>query len=276
MLPLYNFHSHSLHCDGKEPLEEYVKAAIEKKFKHLGFSAHSPLPFPNEWSLTPESFKQYVQNARHLIEKYKDDIQLHLGLEIDYIPGHSEDFEGFMRNTPLDYNIGSIHLVRHEESGKIWFIDGPVEGYINGVNDIFKGDFREAVTAFYRQTIDMVKTQRPQIIGHIDRVKMHNKQRWFSTHEKWYQDLVEETLQVVAEHGCIVELNTRGVYSGKTDEFFPSDDVMQKCLEMDIPVMVNTDAHHPSQLDMLFTEGHNRLKEIGFKSVTTPFGVYEL
>ena len=276
MIPLYNFHSHSHHCDGKEHMEDYVKAAIKRKFKALGFSAHSPLPFPNEWSLTPESFRQYVTDARYLIEKYKTQIDLFLGLEIDYIPGHSEDFEGFMKNTPLDYNIGSVHLVRHEEDNRIWFIDGPLEGYIKGVNEIFNGDYRAAVTAFYKQSVRMIETQKPQIIGHIDKVKMHNKQRWFSTGEAWYQELVDETLQAAAKHGCIVEVNTRGLYTGKTDEYFPSQEIIQKCYELNIPMMINTDAHHPDQLDKHFHEAHELLRKIGFKSLKTPFFEYEI
>ena len=276
MIPLYNFHSHSHHCDGKESMEEYVKAAIEKKFKAFGFSAHSPLPFPNEWSLTPEGFRQYVQDARHLIEKYSNEIDLYLGLEIDYIPGHSEDFAGFMKDTPLDYNIGSVHLVRSEEDGKIWFIDGPVEGYINGVNEIFKGDFKAAVTAFYKQSIRMIETQQPQIIGHIDKVKMNNKQRWFSTGEKWYADLIDQTLEAAAKNNCIIELNTRGFYTGKIDEYFPSTDILHKCLDLGIPMMVNSDAHHPSQLDKHFAEGHDLLRKVGFKSVKTPFFEIEI
>lgn len=276
MIPYYNFHSHSHHCDGKEHMEDYVKSAINKNFKALGFSAHSPLPFPNEWSLTPESFRQYVQDANYLKEKYSKIIDLYLGLEIDYIPGHSEDFEGFMKDTPLDYNIGSVHLVRSKHGGKIWFIDGPLEGYIEGVNEIFEGDYRAAVTAFYNQTIEMIETQKPQIIGHIDKVKMHNKQRWFSTSEQWYQDLVEETLQVAARHNCIVELNTRGLYTGKLDEYFPSVEIVQKCFDLNISMMVNSDAHHPDQLDQQFMEGHELLKKTGFKTLRTPFFEYEI
>jgi histidinol-phosphatase (PHP family) len=276
MIPLYNFHSHSQHCDGKEQMEDYVKSAIRKKFKAFGFSAHSPLPFPNEWSLTPESFKQYVTDARYLIEKYKNKIDLYLGLEIDYIPGHSEDFAGFMKNTPLDYNIGSIHLVRHKENNKIWFIDGPLEGYINGVNEIYNGDYREAVVAFYKQSIQMIQTQKPDIIGHIDKVKMHNKQRWFSTFEKWYVDLIDQTLEAAARQGCIIELNTRGLYTGKTSDYFPSTEILQKCLDMGISMMVNSDAHHPDQIDNHFMEAHKLLKDIGFKSLKTPFFEYEI
>jgi histidinol-phosphatase (PHP family) len=276
MYPLYNFHSHSQHCDGKEQMEDYVKSAISKNFKALGFSSHSPLPFPNEWSLTPESFKQYVSDAHFLIEKYGQQIDLYLGLEIDYIPGHSEDFEGFMKNTPLDYNIGSVHLVRHPENGKIWFIDGPLEGYVNGVNEIYKGDYKAAVTDFYRQTIRMIETQKPNIIGHIDKVKMHNKQRWFSTSEAWYKQLVNQALEAAAKHNCIIELNTRGLYTGKIDEYFPSTEILHKCFDLNIPMMVNSDAHHPDQLDQQFAEGHELLKKIGFKTLKTPFFEYEI
>jgi histidinol-phosphatase (PHP family) len=276
MIPLYNFHSHSMHCDGKEQMEDYVIKAIEKNFRALGFSAHSPLPFPNEWSLSRESFMQYVDNARLLKQKYGNQIDLYLGLELDYIPGYSDNFSAFVKSTPLDYHIGSIHLVRHPEKDKIWFIDGPLEGYINGVHEIFEGNFRDAVTAFYRQTIEMVRTQKPDIIGHIDKVKMHNKQQWFSTSDRWYTDLVDETLQAVSDNGCIVEVNTRGVYSGKTTEYFPNEEVIRKCFDLNIPMMVNTDAHHPDQLDKLFMEAHGLLKDIGFKTLKTPFFEYEI
>ncbi len=275
MIPLYNFHSHSLHCDGKETMEDYVKSAIARNFKALGFSAHSPLPFNNEWSLTTEKFRQYVADARYLIEKYQGKIELYLGLEIDYIPGHSEDFQGFTKNTPLDYNIGSVHLVSHQ-SGNIWFIDGPFEGYINGVNEIYQGDFKAAVTDFFRQSIKMIETQKPNIIGHIDKVKMHNKQRWFSTSENWYTRLVDETLEAAARNGSIIELNTRGVYTGKTDEYFPSTDILYKILELNIPMMVNSDAHHPDQLENHFHQAHELLKKVGFKELKTPFFDYSI
>jgi histidinol-phosphatase (PHP family) len=276
MIPLYNFHSHSLLCDGKEGMEDYVKAAIEKNFRALGFSSHSPLPFDNVWSLSKENFVQYVKDALYLKEKYQFAIDLYLGLEIDYIPELSDNFAAFINETPLDYSIGSVHLVRHPESGKIWFIDGPEEGFINGVKEIFGGDYREAVTAFYRQSIMMIQTQKPDIIGHIDKVKMHNKERWFSTSDSWYVDLIEDTLEAVAASGSIVEINTRGMYTGKINEYFPSEDIIQKCYDRGIPMMVNSDAHHPDQLDKLFMEAHHLLKKIGFKSLKTPFFEYEI
>lgn len=272
----YNFHTHSHFDDGREPLEAYVLAAIENGLEAFGFSAHAPLPLDTAWALPAKDFPEYVAEAKKLKEAYKDQIRLYLGLEIDYIPGISEDFAGWLKDSPLDYCVGSLHLVKPGPGDAIWFIDGPAEGYFKGIEQVFGGDARKAVTAFYEQSIAMVHTQPINIIGHLDKVKMHNKEKLFSTSEGWYHTLVDRLLQAIRERGVIVELNTRGVYTGKTQEYFPSDAVLEKCLHYDIPVMVNTDAHHPEQILSHFEEGVKHLKDIGFKKMKTPFFAVEL
>jgi histidinol-phosphatase (PHP family) len=267
----YNFHTHSHFDDGREPLEAYVLSAIDKDLEALGFSAHAPLPLETVWALPAKDFPDYVAETRKLKVQYKDQIRLYLGLEIDYIPGISEDFQGWIKNTPLDYCIGSVHLVKPGPGDAIWFIDGPAEGYFKGVETVFGGDARKAVTAFYEQSIQMVMTQPLNIIGHLDKVKMHNQEKLFSTSEPWYQALVDKLLKAIKEKGVIVELNTRGIYSGKSKEYFPSPVILEKCLRLDIPVMVNTDAHHPGQILSHFEEGVKHLKDIGFQKMKTPF-----
>ncbi len=273
---LYNFHTHSHFDDGKERLEDYVTAAIEKGFHALGFSGHSPLPIENEWSLPAADFPEYVAQVKKLKEQYKDRIKVFLGLEIDYIPGISQDFAAWINDTPLDYCIGSVHLVRHPGSGQIWFIDGPAEGYFKGVEEIFGGDIRKAVTAFYEQSIEMVNTQPMNIIGHLDKVKMHNKEQLFSQEDAWYHDLIDALLDAVKAKGVIVELNTRGVYTGKSHDYFPSPVILEKCRHRAIPVMVNADAHHPNQIANYFEEGVVLLRELGFSKMTTPFFEVEI
>ena len=275
----FNFHTHSHHDDGKEPLEDFVKEAVEKGLKAIGFTGHSPLPFSNEWSLPKETFPDYLAEVRRLKEQYKDVIDVYMGLEIDYIPGYSDNFRNFLNGAGLDYCIGSVHLVMKpgsNECGDIWFIDGPREGYLKGIDRLFDGDARAAAEAFFEQSREMVATQRPHIIGHLDKVNMHNKGDLFDTSEEWYQKAVHRLLEAVAAAGTIVELNTRGVYSGKTDAYFPATPILQKCLEYDIPVMVNTDAHHPSQVDKLFDEGVQLLKDVGYRKMTTPFFEVEI
>lgn len=267
----YNFHTHSHYDDGRMAMEDFVIEAIDQGFDALGFSGHSPLSMENEWSIKGSDLPEYVATGKRLRQQYADQIRLYLGLEIDYIPGVSDDFDVFRKGIPLDYCIGSVHLVRHPVSHQIWFIDGPEEQFFEGLDAIFGGDIRQAVTAYFEQSIQMVETQQPDIIGHLDKVKMHNKGRYFDTKEAWYQQLIDRLLLAVKQHHVIVEVNTRGVYTGKTKEFFPSADVLEKCLHLGIPVMVNSDAHQPGQLYKLVAEAEALLRDIGYKHVHTPF-----
>lgn len=269
----YNFHTHSQLDDGQGGLEDYVQAALDRGLQALGFSAHSPLPLDNQWSLPAARLPEYVALGKRLKAQYRDHIRLFLGLEIDYIPGISEDFAAYVRDIPLDYCLGSVHLVREGPQGPFWFIDGPEKGFFEGVSECFGGDAQRAVTAYYRQSTDMVKSQRPDIIGHMDKVKMHNKGRLFSEEDAWYRALVDELLQAIRDAGVIVELNTRGVYSGRVSTYFPSPWILDRCLHMGIPVMVNADAHKPGEVDAHFAQGVGLLKEIGFKEMHTPDGV---
>jgi histidinol-phosphatase (PHP family) len=272
----YCFHSHSHYDDGKLAMEDFVLAAIDAGFDAFGFSGHSPLPNDNEWSIKIRELPEYVAEGKRLKEQYKHQIKLYLGLEIDYIPGMSDDFSVFVKDIPLDYCIGSVHLVRNPENDGIWFIDGPIEGFFEGLKLVFGGDVKKAVTAYFEQSILMIETQKPNIIGHLDKVKMYNKEELFKTTDAWYLELVQRLLETIKQHNTIVEVNTRGVYTGKTDEFFPSTRVLKTCYEMGIPMMINSDAHHPDQISKLVPEAIALLRGIGYKEVHTPFACYRI
>lgn len=271
----YNFHTHSHYDDGKLKLEDMVKGALDAGLGAIGFSGHSPLPFENEWSISPALYPEYLAEARRLKQQYGHLIKIYLGLEIDYIPGFSDNFKTFIDGAGLDYCIGSVHLVMKPGSKNpddIWFIDGPREGYIQGIQKVFGGDVRMAVEAYYNQQSEMVVTQRPNIIGHMDKVNMHNRDNaLFDASADWYKDAVIRLLDAIAQTGTIVELNTRGVYTGKTSSYFPHTWILEECFKRHIPVMVNSDAHHPEQLDKHFKEGVDILRQVGYKKMTTPF-----
>ena len=73
---LFNLHTHSYFCDGKEEPEEYVKQAIELGYHTLGFSSHAPVPFENNFSLKEDKMEEYFSTIRALGEKYKDKINI--------------------------------------------------------------------------------------------------------------------------------------------------------------------------------------------------------
>ena len=264
----YNLHQHSLFSDGKSELEEYVKGALELGMIAIGFSEHSPLPFDNPFSLKAKSIDEYIRQTNSLKEKYKDKLSIYRALEMDFVPGMSEDFNYWRERCKVDYLIGSIHLVKPDDFDDLWFTDGPdYKVYDQGIRDFFGGDVKKAVKQFYHQTNTMIETQEFEIIGHFDKIKMHNRNRFFSDKDKWYRDLVDETIGLIKQKELIVEINTRGIYKKRSDELFPDGYALQRVKEMGIPIILSSDAHHPSELTMLFDFAQQKIIEIGFRSV---------
>jgi len=262
---MYNFHSHTNYCDGSAEPEHYVVEAIRQGFKSYGFSAHSPIPIPNNFALTNETIRPYCNEIERLKKKYKGQIDIFLGMEADFITGLSTPFNDFRTQFNLDYIIGSVHVVR-SPAGNTWFIDGPRrESYDDGLNRFFNDEIRIAVTSFYHQTNLMLETERFEILGHFDKITMHNQNRFFTSSETWYRKLVLETIAVVKEKGIVVEINSRGLYKKRSADFFPETFILRHLHDAKIPVMINSDAHAPHEINLLRNESIAALKHAGFK-----------
>jgi histidinol-phosphatase (PHP family) len=268
---LLNLHTHTHFSDGSDAPEEYVKEAIIQGFSILGFSDHSPIRVPNSFAIQDGDLPRYVAAINQLKKtgngKRVTSPEILLGLEYDYIPGVSDPLKEIREKYSFDYIIGSVHLVRNPDHEEAWFIDGPhVSSYDTGLRNVFGGHIREAVTAFYRQSQKMLLHEKPDIIGHLDKIKMHNRNRYFREDESWYVRLVDETLDVIRQTGTVVEVNTRGMYKKRSDTLFPGDEILDKIRQMKIPVTLTSDAHKPKELSLLFPETIKLLSETGIRS----------
>jgi len=265
---LTNHHTHSLYSDGSSEPEEYILEAIIKGFDILGFTEHSPLPFENTFSFKQENRDEYVALMQNLKQKYSSQLVVYSGMEMDYIPGMSESFAKTKLEYKLNYLIGSVHLVKPENNEELWFTDGPdYRTYDKGLNELFAGDIKKAVTTYYRQINEMIETQQFDIIGHFDKIKMHNQNRFFKEDEPWYMALVNETLNLLQDRDIIVEVNTRGIYKKRSETTYPGLDILRQIKAMRIPVMVNSDAHKPHELDGEFEYAFSLLKGAGIDEV---------
>ncbi|TRX70324.1 histidinol-phosphatase [Carboxylicivirga sp. M1479] len=272
----FSFHTHSDFCDGKASVEEVCEKAIELGLGAVGFSSHAPVAFETTWAMNFHKMDSYVKEVERCRLKYKDQLEVYRSLETDFIaPGKSIPFDEYRALGQLDYIIGSVHLVANPQSQQgLWFLDGPVENYEKGLNTCFNGDAVAAVQQYYSQIQEMVRTQKPDVIAHMDKVVMNNKNRFFTEEDAWYQDVVEETLQVIAKSESIVEINTRGIYRGKYHTWFPNERIIKRCVDLNIPLTVSVDAHHPDELIAGFEEAVLALQKMGcrYLSVFTELG----
>lgn len=264
----FNLHTHTQFSDGTGTPEEFILQAIRQGFDIFGFSEHAPVPFENNFAIHEDQLSIYTETTRALQAKYSDKIEILTALETDYIPGFTEDFSVYRKEYNLDYVIGSIHLVKNGADSHLWFIDGPrVESYDEGFKRTFGGDARKAVTAYYHQTNEMIENQEFDIIGHLDKIQMHNKGRYFRGDESWYQALVNECLDLIDEKDIIVEVNTRGIYKKRSDSLFPGLEILKTIHQRSIPITLSSDAHNAVEISLYFDEAIEILKEIGFREV---------
>ena len=280
---LTNLHTHTRFSDGSDEPIEYIREAARQGFSILGFTDHSPVPFENTFAIRegrlPEycdailGFKSKSTLSYQNLEKEFPETRIPeilLGLEIDFIPGMTTPIAEYRKSCPFDYVIGSIHLIRGDDLSSLWFIDGPdISIYDKGLNEVFHNNVRKAITAYYRQVNEMVEVHQPDIVGHLDKVKMYNRGRYFSEADSWYLNLIDESLELIKQTGCVIEVNTRGLYKKRSDSLFPGPAVLKKVHALNIPVTVCSDAHKPQELSLLFSDTCRLLKEIGFSTTIT-------
>ena len=286
----YNLHTHSIYSDGKSQPREIVEEAVRQGLTTLGFSEHSPLPFDNNFSVKEADMPHYVAEIAQLKEEFKGKIDIYCGLEADYLTGVSEPFAMTKKKYHLDYLIGGVHLVVNPafrqaqrpsltevpelvkgptiSTDEIWFIDGPKwEVYDDGLQKLFDGDIRSAVCRFFEQSNEMIENEPFDIIAHFDKIKMHNRDRYFHEDEPWYRKLALETLDLIREKGLVMEINTRGIYKKRYNGFYPSPWLMEEACKMGVPAIISADAHHFSEISLEFVAAEEALKKAGYRSV---------
>jgi histidinol-phosphatase (PHP family) len=257
-----NYHTHCTYCDGKEPIEAFVKRANEIELSHLGFSSHAPVPGENDFAIKEERIPEYTQEVHSFQEQSKT--KLLVALECDFIPGMTKPFDHFRHNYKLDYIIGGVHLVRPENEDQLWFIDGSKrEIYDDGLDRLFNHNVEKAVTRFWEQSFQMLEEEHFDIIAHMDKIKMHNQHRFFTEQEPWYIALVDHALDLIRKHNVIIEINTRGLYKKRCDNFYPSDYILSQARKMHLPFVVSSDAHKSEELNLYYQEALDKLKSFG-------------
>jgi histidinol phosphate phosphatase HisJ family len=265
----YNLHTHSIYSDGKSTPREIVEEAVRQGFETIGFSEHGPLNFETNFAVKSERMADYVAEIHQLKTEFQDKIQVLCGLELDYITDSTEPFAQTKDNNKLDYLIGGLHLVGHANNAdELWFTDGPdYHTYDQGLEKFFGNDIKKAVRRFFDQTNEMIEGETFNIIAHFDKVKMHNRDRFFHEDEPWYRTMVLETLDLIKQKDLIMEVNTRGLYKKRCDTFFPSPWILEIASKMDIPAIISADAHHYSEISKCFDEAVSALKNAGYKAI---------
>lgn len=113
----HNYHTHTSRCGHAVGTDEqYVVNAIKAGIQVLGFSDHAAYhePDPGE-RMNIEQVPDYVQSVLALKEKYKDQIEIHLGMEVEYYPSEWDTLSKYRQQ--MEYILlGQHQLDLHGKS----------------------------------------------------------------------------------------------------------------------------------------------------------------
>jgi histidinol-phosphatase (PHP family) len=254
-----DYHTHHVRCGhAVGTLEEYVQRGIAMGLQQLGLSDHMPLlhvdpaTYLEGMAMPMDELPRYFEEAKQLQHKYKDQIDIRVGLEGDFIEGYEEQIERIVTGYDWDYVIGSVHFLGEWDVTDFRQLAGWEGKDIYSVYEQYYDAIQKAAkTGFY------------DYIGHVDVIK-----RFEFKPEVETLSLAKRALDTIHAHGLAIELNASGLRT-PVKEMFPSRDVLAYAVELGIPLTIGSDAHHPDKLCNYFDQAHALLRELGVKQLAT-------
>ncbi|MBD3195635.1 MAG: histidinol-phosphatase HisJ [Candidatus Lokiarchaeota archaeon] len=264
-----DFHTHNKRCKHAEgELSEYVNSAINKDLKIIGLSDHFPASYNEgdntlrlqQFAMKENEVEDYLNDAKHLKELYKEKIDVKIGFEVGYLDGKEDNYSPRIKelNGTIDYLIGSVHTLKLK--GKYWGIKNQdLQTLVNryGTKFVYSYYFKSIEKMLLSKNFDL------DIIGHIDYIKNGNENPYldeFILKEMW------KLMPLIKEKEVTVEINTQGLRNGYK-KLYPCEEVIKMLFDYGIPVVLSSDAHSPSQVGYKFQDVIQIIKSIGYTSV---------
>ncbi len=241
-----DLHNHTHLCNhATGSIESFAQKAIEKKIDIFGFSDHAPMNFDQKYRMNFKEMKNYEKEVLHVKKKYKGEIEILLGYEVDFLDGY---IDNRVLDANVDYLIGSVHFLNK------WSFDNPEFIAVYQSKDI--DDIWEDYFAAIKK---MAKSNLFEIVGHIDLVKIFK-----FLPKKEIKLIAKEALKEIKKAGMIVEINSAG-YRKPILEPYPSPDIMELLVEFDIPITFGSDAHKIKEIGCRLEDNMQYAKSYGYK-----------
>lgn len=224
----YSYHTHTARCHhatGDD--EEYVKAAIDAGIKVLGFSDHAPMPYPggyvSHYKMTPNELYDYCASLLHLRDKYKDKIEILIGLETEYYADLWQPSLDFWRDYPIDYLILGQHYVNEET----------IDASIRPTRDL------EKVKTYVDNIITGMNTGLITYVAHPDLINYVGDDR---------EGYIREMRRFISESirlGMPIEYNLLGMAGERN---YPNDIFWREVASLGAPAILGCDSHSPERV----------------------------
>jgi len=263
-----SMHTHTVFDDGKDDVETMCRTAYDKKMSAIGFSAHVPLEkqinMECEWILKEENVDGYTTEVHAAKKRWHGKLPVFFGFEADYIKGRRSPLDSDIIALKPDYLIGSVHFLFPDNDVKPFTVDGSEEEFDNGLRDGFGGDVKKLMNKYYDAVLEMIYAGGFDILGHADILKKSTQDKY-----PWLQEIENkrqrEVGEAAAKTGIVIEVNTGGLNRKKVRDVYPSLSFLKIFRELNVPVIITSDAHCAKDIDGNYDIALKTLIHAGFR-----------
>ena len=247
-----NYHTHTPLCrHAKGAVMEYAQAAYDAGLKILGFSDHTPYCFPDGYyshmRMYPGQLEGYVREVLDAREAFRGQMEIPLGLEVEYYPKFWKETLEMVRSSGIEYFLLGQHWCGNE-------FDAPYNGHPT--------DREEDLARYCSQVMDAIQTGLFTYIAHPDLIH-------FVGNEKVYRRHMARLCKEARSCGVPVEINLLGLC---TNRHYPNIRFWEAAAEENCPVVIGVDAHSPAAFGDTETEARAKemVSQLGLQLIETP------
>ena len=238
-----------------EAVERFAEQASARGVDEIAFTEHM------YYFRQAERFLDHpYQRARvaHDLDDYCDAVAsaksrglpVKLALEVEWLPGRSDELAEALRPYPWDFLLGSVHL-----------LDGEAVDADPGVWSLFPVE--EVWRRYFAALGDLARSGLADVLAHPDLVKIFRRRPPREAVEACH----EEAAAAVAEAGVAVEVSTAGLRK-PVGELYPDAGFLARCRDRGVGATLASDAHVAHDVGRDFEVGIELLESVGYETVT--------
>lgn len=251
----YHIHS-SFSADSKEKLEDVIERAIELGLQEIAITDHYDLDSPQEKDGFILDILDYFQKLQEAKEKYRDKIDIKIGIEIGSQPQIYDKLNKLVESYEWDFVLSSLHTV---------------EGFDLVESEFFKGKSREeAHRRYFQAVLDSVKNfKNYSVMSHLDFITRYGGKDYRKLDIEKHWGIIDEILKTIIEDNRGIEINTSGFRYGE-ERTYPSTEILKRYFELGGKIVtIGSDAHKKEDICKDFEKVYDFLESIGVNHISS-------
>lgn len=238
--------------DSDTPMQDMVRAAIDKGLAGITFTEHVDIDFPGHDISFDLDYGAYEANIAALRRQYPH-FPILMGVELGSLPGIGEKNARVVSEHPFDIVINSVHAVDNLDVYLKKFFVGRTraEAFVRYLEDVL---YSTTAYASYN------------VLGHIGFVSKSAPYDDPTLRRSDAPDIVDAILKNVIAQGRGIEINTSGYRT--TAGALPGEDIVRRYRALGGEIItLGSDAHIPPYVGYHFNRALDMLAACGFRYV---------